>query len=1128
MTLRERIRRSQVQSRVSKKRPARRTVATAPLLAALFTLPLLTFLAPSGVLPSSSPRSRHSAEHPHSLHESSTPQRFLRWHDTTPLPLEHPRLSNHSLAAVRHQMPSDNRPSLHAVFVCQTPCCAKLLNSSLRALVRQTFVPSVLTIVHACASSAQSTLLHDVRRAIADETEVSTSYALRPELTTHSCPTRNYASCVLSYLARAGQRDDGFGVLLDEGVIFEPTAMEKAYISLLHRSDTFAIRMLSYNYHSLLKSYQQEDPLLVRRVLPRNVTSESHAIVPFPLFYSISSYQRAVTQSYHIQSSFAKWAPLVSILSHSSLLREALFTRTHRHTTLSLDLFPKSSILLPAHLHSELAFYKWSARNEESEMYRYDVFDMSNSFATLDLSPIPFWPIENRKEHHIMFLLPWMQMGGSEKCILDIAQKALSLDWHITFVLTMPFWAEDSLGEMSLQHQWLDRALQLTPDTFDLLQLAPHQHSSRLLRHLLASRRPDFVLMANSRWAYSHASLINAVVPNAVVADYNHMIHMSWEGGGMPRFGANQTRSFDIHLTASHDVENSMRKWIAPEVLANNRQKVRTCYIGTDPDLLYSGEERTSVRSRMRAELGISEESTVVLYAGRFIVEKGIDIVADIARIAANDAELGARLTFLFVGSGPELERLESLPELGADGNRVVIVKPPAYGLGEMRKYYAMSDIFLLPSVNEGIALVLYEAMASGMLVMSTDVGGQRELITNETGVLLTNYQSYSKMLNHTVMRLQEVLEHPKRYTNVIDAGTRLVRNKFTTKRFGECVVRNLKEVQRRKEKQNLLSREHWEDMDVIEKRVDDVSDHVLDGVAVERFHGLYNRDRVERSLEGFMTIGVKTYVCDETIVRQVENLVRSIRVHYPRIRVILANDGPMSLGNEKFLQEDPFTEEHVLPADSGISYGRNHMVNATVSRYFLLLDDDHVFDDTTNLTVLLNGIHKDDFDIVGIRVRNLPGIDELERIGILIPRYVANITRFEDREVTLCVWNENDGPSVYGIMHPFQVDVLHNAFVAGVDVLRKHGWRNELKVNEHMTFFLDAKDAGIKVGYLPSVFVHHRARDYSDCYFNVRFREDKYAELLPYTDQFLWDIECQRKFPGRIREHIIERELAD
>ena len=46
---------------------------------------------------------------------------------------------------------------------------------------------------------------------------------------------------------------------------------------------------------------------------------------------------------------------------------------------------------------------------------------------------------------------------------------------------------------------------------------------------------------------YSHVSLIKALVPGAVVAEYNHMIHMSWEGGGIPRFGGNNSK------TSSHE-----------------------------------------------------------------------------------------------------------------------------------------------------------------------------------------------------------------------------------------------------------------------------------------------------------------------------------------------------------------------------------------------------------------------------------------------------------------------------------------------------------------------------------------------------------------------------------------------
>jgi len=77
------------------------------------------------------------------------------------------------------------------------------------------------------------------------------------------------------------------------------------------------------------------------------------------------------------------------------------------------------------------------------------------------------------------------------------------------------------------------------------------------------------------------------------------------------------------------------------------------------------------------------------------------------------------------------------------------------------------------------------------------------------------------------------------------------------------------------------------------------------------------------------------------------------------------------------------------------------------------------------------------------------------------------------------------------------------------------------------MTFFLDAYDAKLKVGYLPSVFVHHHFRDYSYCYYNVRFQEDVYRPMLRYEDQFFWDMKCQAAFPERVRDHIITYELG-
>jgi glycosyltransferase involved in cell wall biosynthesis len=54
----------------------------------------------------------------------------------------------------------------------------------------------------------------------------------------------------------------------------------------------------------------------------------------------------------------------------------------------------------------------------------------------------------------------------------------------------------------------------------------------------------------------------------------------------------------------------------------------------------------------------------------------------------------------------------------------------------ELNRLLAASDVFFLPSAWEGIELAIYEAMASGLPVVGADVGGQREVVTPDCGIL--------------------------------------------------------------------------------------------------------------------------------------------------------------------------------------------------------------------------------------------------------------------------------------------------------------------------------------------------------------------------------------------------------
>lgn len=812
------------------------------------------------------------------------------------------------------------------------------------------------------------------------------------------------------------------------------------------------------------------------------------------------------------------WIALSHLMAHARIIRLPLYTAANpvnstKPSMLALrrEYLPK--YILEPFLWSEHAYYKWSTRLDNAAKYELHLNTRAEK-VTFDIASIPFRHVQTRnkmmdsRSPRVMFIMPWMQMGGSEKCMLDIASRFARMGVSISFIFTMPFWYEDPLGELSLKHEWVHKAFALTSDVFDIITLTPNEKFSKVLRYFIETRTPDFVLTANARVMYEQLSFIKEVSPSTMVADYNHMVHMNWMvaagmGGGMPRYGATYSNNIDLHLTASANVTNSMMSWLDADILEEHPHKVHTCYIGTDPSSLHSDTSKMSVRRKMRNLLNIDMNAIVVLFAGRFVADKGIDVIAKVVRSVAGIDALASKLEFVFVGSGPEKGMLKMTKvELGGRDPRITL-QPSAVGLDQLRDYYAMADIFLLPSVNEGIALVLYEAMAAGLLVMSTDVGGQKELIRSDTGVLLPLLEDGNKLAAVIVSHLQDFVKFWRRFDLISKKGRQVARSVFTTNNFCECVISHMIRAKRELEMRN-------KGTVVEEQAVLELRPVIADVMRVERVHGLWNRQQVVRSMEGQLTVGIKTYVCDTSVLQRVVSLVKSIRMNYPKVRVLLGNDGPMTISSTDGILNDDYTEEVLLPSEAGVSVGRNTLVNMTSTEFFMLLDDTFALNNDTSLEMVLIGLTKYNFDIVGLRVLNMPG-------------FVSKVEKIENRELTLCSWNEEGGPDVNGLRVPFAMDVLHNAFMARTDVLRVHGWRNVLKVNELMTFFLDARKAHVRVGYLPSVAVYRRSSRFSECFNSMRAHGDSHENLLDYKGKYQWDAECGDDLEYMIQKHLLK-----
>ncbi len=164
--------------------------------------------------------------------------------------------------------------------------------------------------------------------------------------------------------------------------------------------------------------------------------------------------------------------------------------------------------------------------------------------------------------------------------------------------------------------------------------------------------------------------------------------------------------------------------------------------------------------SQARLKLGIPKSSLVVLYVGRFDKRKGIETLVRAMKHSIFPGLADIRL-MIVGGSRPgqsdgiERERIEGIvDELGL---RPFTSFPGQVGHEELPYYYGAADVCVVPSHYEPFGLVAIEAMASGVPVVASDVGGlQFTVVSNKTGILCPPQDE--KAFAHAIDR---ILSHP-------------------------------------------------------------------------------------------------------------------------------------------------------------------------------------------------------------------------------------------------------------------------------------------------------------------------------------------------------------------------------
>ena len=147
--------------------------------------------------------------------------------------------------------------------------------------------------------------------------------------------------------------------------------------------------------------------------------------------------------------------------------------------------------------------------------------------------------------------------------------------------------------------------------------------------------------------------------------------------------------------------------------------------------------DRRVHQSEMRKRLNLPQMHTIV-FTGRLSPEKGVDyLIRSFVQLKkAQPCQL------LIIADGPARENIVQLIQECKTADSVLLVS----GTDDVAPYLAASDVFVLPSRFEGLSNSLLEAMACGLPVVSTRVGGSKDLIQDGVNGLLVDVDNEEQL----------------------------------------------------------------------------------------------------------------------------------------------------------------------------------------------------------------------------------------------------------------------------------------------------------------------------------------------------------------------------------------------
>jgi len=227
----------------------------------------------------------------------------------------------------------------------------------------------------------------------------------------------------------------------------------------------------------------------------------------------------------------------------------------------------------------------------------------------------------------------------------------------------------------------------------------------------------------------------------------------------------NLTKISDSIVTVSEDVKREIvENRVAPP------EKIRVIELGFDFSPL---DDLSPHRGALRKELGIDETAILLGAVSRLVPIKNLDMFIRAGKIML---EQGKNIKLIIAGDGETKSALEQTTREGE-------MESSVFFLGfrkDLPKIYADLDILVNCSHNEGTAVSAIEAMAAGVPVVATQVGGMADLLGYGKYGMLAEPENTEDLAR----KITDLLDHPEKAGAFGARAKEMVRNRYALPRL--------------------------------------------------------------------------------------------------------------------------------------------------------------------------------------------------------------------------------------------------------------------------------------------------------------------------------------------------------